>query len=165
LKVPDPKHTTRTTQPLPGADAAVRSRLARRSRQAGSQHRLLDDSFERVSVAFAQASLTETRASYLQLRAALEAHISLEDLAFFPTIHGLLPELTDELESLSRDHERFRGELEHLYDLLAEGAREAFSEHFSRFQANVHAHEEREEAIFKRSIQGHDGGRPTPESK
>ena len=153
MRTPDPKHTTRSVEPPAGSDAAIRSRLARRSRQAGAQHKLLHDSFEKVSVAFSQASLTETRASYLQLRAALEAHIALEDLSFFPTLHGLLPELSAELEDLSRGHERFRVELERLYDLLAEGAREAFSEHFARFQASVRAHEQREEAIFKRSIQ------------
>jgi hypothetical protein len=163
LQPPNPKHTNWNVDVPAGSDAAVRSRLARRSRQAGSQHRLIDDSFESVSVAFSQKSLTETRASYLQLRAALEAHIALEDVAFFPTLHGLLPELTADLEDLGRDHEHFRADLERLYDLLAEGAREAFGEEFARFQACVHAHEQREEEVFKRSVQDRPGGSP-PES-
>jgi hypothetical protein len=151
--VDEPRYTTkRGAGTSDASDAPIRARVARRGRQAESQHRLLEDSFHRVSDAFAGASLTETRASFLQLRAALEAHIALEDRAFFPTLYGLKPALTGELELLSRDHEQFRLDLEHLYDLLAVGAREAFAKDFARFSDSVHEHEEREEALFARTL-------------
>jgi hypothetical protein len=149
----DDKHPRSSAGFRDHSGAAVRAHAARRGRQTSDQHRLLEDAFDRVSLAFSKASLNETRNSYLQLRAALEAHIALEDQVFFPTLRGVEPALTSELERLSEDHARVRVELERLYDLLAEGSREAFSVEFTRFRASVEAHEKREEDVFARTVQ------------
>lgn len=132
--------------------AAMRAHLSRRERQTDTQHRLLEDAFERVSTAFSNASLTETRTSYLQLRAALEAHVALEDQVFFPTIRGLQPDLSTELDALSEDHVHVRSDLERLYDLLAVGSREAFGAQFTQFRSTFQGHERREEDLFQRSV-------------
>jgi hemerythrin-like domain-containing protein len=137
----------------PGSGAGqpgLRKRMKSEVRRLSSQHRQLDDFFDMLVEALARDSLEGARAAFLRFRDALEAHVTLEDTVFFPAVHGLQPDLGDDLAELVAEHREFREQLEQLYEWIARGMREPFEEGIYALASRISDHELREEALLSR---------------
>lgn len=126
----------------------LRKRMQREVRRLSSQHRQLDDFFDMLMAALERNSLEGARAAFLRFRDALEAHVTLEDRVFFPAIHGLRPDLGDELALLVEEHRDFREQLELLHDWIARGSQQRFEQGIDELASQISQHEQREEELL-----------------
>ncbi len=132
-------------------DTGLRHRLRRVVRQITEQHGHLKPLFAQLLRAIHRGDRAEARAQLDRYQKALRAHFALEDETFFPALHGLHPEWTEELTQLEREHAGLSRDLESLASSLsgssgAPGA-EALLE---RFTAHLRDHELREERLVSR---------------
>jgi hemerythrin-like domain-containing protein len=127
----------------PGLDL----RISSETRRMLGQHSQLHTFFDLVREGLERGSLQAVRLAFTRFRDAIEAHMDVEDNAYFPALRGLRPHLAPQLAQLVLDHARSREEIEEMYELLARGSAEEFRDRFSAFCDAFASHEAREEAL------------------
>jgi hemerythrin superfamily protein len=135
-------------------ETGLRFRLKRAARQIGEQHRNLDGICLELGEAIADGRIDTARDSFQRYCCAVEAHFTLEDEVFFPAIHGLHPEQSGALESLSRDHIVFSEQLRSMAEQMAQAGLEAFAKSFQVYAQTLAAHEGREEQLVSKLAAG-----------
>jgi hypothetical protein len=128
----------------------LKRRMGKEARRISSQHRQLDILYEMVTRAADQGDAEAARTHFTRFADALDAHFSLEDGFYFPALHGMRPELTGELEELSREHVGFRSEVEALGALLEQGETAGFSQRLDALAVGLAHHEGAEERLLAR---------------
>lgn len=136
--------------PQPG----LRMRVTRESRRISNQHRQLDLFYEMLLKSLSRENASKARSEFLRFHDALEAHFTVEERIHFPALHGLRPELDDELAGLVEDHKTFRATLERLASLLEQKELARCSDELDRFVVDLAAHEGREERMGDRVTNG-----------
>jgi hemerythrin superfamily protein len=131
-------------------ETGLRFRLKRAARQIGKQHRHLDRICLKLGEAIADGAIDHARDAFERYCSAVEAHFTLEDEVFFPAIHGLHPEQSGELESLSRDHVEFSEQLRRMAEQMAQAGLEAFAKSFQVYAQTLASHEGREEQLLSK---------------
>ncbi|MGH0034983.1 MAG: hemerythrin domain-containing protein [Myxococcota bacterium] len=131
-------------------EPALAMRMGSEARRISAQHRQLDLFYGMLEESLQRGSLRGARVAFVRFHDALEAHISLEDQVFFPALRGLRPEFESELAALVDEHASIRVDLDHLHDLLSEGALDECSECLGRLATVIAGHEEREESLMAR---------------
>lgn len=135
----------------PGLERRIGQETLRISRQ----HRQLNTFYEVLSGALRRGDEVQARETFRRLCDALEAHFAMEDEFYFPSLHGLRPELEPEITALMDEHRIFRGDLEALTDGFERSPDlAAVARAFEEFAARLAAHEEREERLLERTRQG-----------
>ena len=133
---------TRVDQP------GLRMRMAQEARRISSQHRQLDSLHALVVGALERRAPAQSRAAFVRLRDALDAHMALEDELHFPALRGLRPDLDAELAGLVREHRRFRRSLDALAETFADGNAVACARGLESFVVAFGDHERREERLL-----------------
>jgi len=136
------------------AQPGLRMRVSREARRISNQHRQLDLFYEMVLRSLAREDVDRARSEFLRFHDALEAHFTVEERIHFPALHGLRPELDEELAALVEDHKAFRATLEQLADLLEKKDLARCSHELDRFVVQLAAHEGREERMAERVTGG-----------
>lgn len=125
-------------------------RLAHEAKRVAAQHDVID-AFERDARAALGGGDAAAIGTALQgFEKALLAHFSLEEEVHFPALHGLDAALRPQLEALERDHLGFREELARL--VASRDAGPARIEAFAALATALRQHEDREEALFGRTV-------------
>jgi hypothetical protein len=125
----------------------LRMRVGREARRISSQHRQLDVFYGLVADALDGGRDRRARSEFLRFHDALDAHFTMEDRIHFPALHGLRPELDEELAALVQEHHAFRSDLEEMARLLEAQDLEACRTRLDAFVTRLAAHEGREERI------------------
>ena len=125
-------------------------RVGQETRRVSNQHRQLNVFYEMLSDALRQGDGGQAREVFRRLGDALEAHFAMEDEFYFPSLHGLRPDLEAEIAALMDEHQVFRAELQTLArrlereDGLAEAGRA-----LEAFVGRLASHEAREERLLE----------------
>jgi iron-sulfur cluster repair protein YtfE (RIC family) len=126
-------------------------RLVHEAKRVVAQHEVID-AFERdVRAALGGGDDAVIERALHAFEKALLAHFSLEEELHFPALHGLDAALGSELRELEQDHAAFRKELTHLLR-GGDGRSQARIDAFAALASALRRHEDREEALFQRSI-------------
>jgi len=136
----------------------LRFRMRRVARKMAAQHHHIHEilrDFDRALTGGDRQRVGEVFEGY---RSALEAHFALEEEVFFPGLHGLHPEHSDELNALSDDHATFAEELDRLAEILLHDGLESFGRAFRDLVADLGQHEQQEERIVRRLAEPEGGG-------
>lgn len=139
-------------------------RMGQEARRISSQHRQLDDLFALVTGAIRCDAATEACRCFGRFCDALEAHFSLEDGFYFPAVHGMRPELAEELSALSRDHAVFREQMQQIAQALETGELARCNGQLDVFADLLARHEEREERLLARIRGEGEAGSPDGEA-
>jgi hypothetical protein len=134
----------------PDSQPGLRMRVAREARRISNQHRQLDLFYEALLKSLFHENVAKSRSEFLRFHDALDAHFTVEERIHFPALHGLRPELDDELASLVEEHKAFRSTLDHLAGLLEAKELARCSEELDGFVIDLAAHEGREERMGER---------------
>ena len=127
----------------------LRKRLARQGAGIASQHRQLDVFVREVSQALERGQRRDCETAVFRLQGALNAHFAVEERVIFPALHGLHPELADQILALVRDHERLHEDVDQLaLAIVASDITEA-QRALEEFDAALTAHERVEERILE----------------
>ena len=129
-------------------DRGLVYRVKRAERQIGAQHANIDLLFDLLRDAVSSGARTDIQSAFDRLYGAVEAHFSLEDEVFFPALHGLHPNHEGELQALSREHERFVGEMGAIRSALRRPTLDAFERAVAEFRLAMGEHEAREERLI-----------------
>jgi hypothetical protein len=132
---------------MDSTETGLRYRVKRAIRQMGEQHRHLRPIFAEIRGAIEQTDPHQAREALGRLQEALEAHFRLEDLVFFPALHGLHSGHSEGLEMLSREHVGFVDTLRRLKMHLECSDLAGFGRAFDAFAGSLSAHEEYEERL------------------
>lgn len=139
--------------PQPG----LRLRLAHESRRIATQHAYLDALEATTLRALERGDAREMAEALRGFEGALDSHFALEEQVHFPALHGLDAALTDEIRDLVREHASFHDTLEALREDAGAGpadrVRPEVLARFGKLAAALRHHEEREEALFARSVE------------
>jgi hemerythrin len=123
-------------------------RLRQEATRIASQHKRLDELYAEVRSAVDNRATDQAFLAFGQLRGALHAHFEMEDGVYFPAVHGLHPEHTAVLETLSNEHVVFRQKLEKIHDKLYAQAFEATRELLDELVRQLLDHEKQEDALL-----------------
>ncbi len=127
----------------------LRRRLACRGTGIASQHRQLDVFVREVSQALRRGQRRDCETAVFRLQGALNAHFAVEEQIVFPALHGLRPELADEVRALERDHERLRENMSRLALAIVSSDISTAQRALEEFDAALSAHERSEERILE----------------
>jgi len=141
-------------------DPGLRLRIGSEARRIASQHQQLDTLFGEVFRALDRGGMHLAAEAFRRFADALEAHFEVEESIYFPALHGLRPELGDDLTRLVERHADMREDLVAIRMLLDAGDRESAGPRLEQLALEVSEHEGEEERLVKRS---HNGG-PAPGS-
>jgi iron-sulfur cluster repair protein YtfE (RIC family) len=131
--------------------SGLRYRVRRAARQISDQHRHMSELRRRCDEALAGGGGEELREALLRYCGALDAHFALEEDVFFPALHGLRPEHTEELDALSREHEVFATRLTALRRCTeTESGGDGVVASFQAFAEEMRQHEAREERLVRK---------------
>jgi hemerythrin superfamily protein len=136
------------------AQPGLRMRISRESRRISNQHRQLDLFYEMLLKSLFRENVAKARSEFLRFHDALDAHFTVEEQIHFPALHGLRPELDEELAALVEDHKAFRSTLDELAQLLESKDLARCSDSLDRFVVELAAHEGREERMSERVNSG-----------
>ncbi len=93
---------------LASEEAGLRMRMRGEERRITSQHEKLDvfcrEVYSRIDKDGARLAMND----FLLFSAALDAHMTVEEDIYFPALHGLRPDIGDELAGLVAEHEELR---------------------------------------------------------
>lgn len=118
--------------------------------QVFAEHRRIDVLFVEVRDAFCRKEVSDSALeAYQVLREALETHFDQEDHLYYPSIWALRPDLKAGLRELVAEHEKFRGQLEHVDAVLARGDFEGGGHAIEALAGDFGRHEVREEAMLR----------------
>jgi hemerythrin-like domain-containing protein len=94
--------------PVGSDEAGLRMRMRGEERRITSQHEKLDvfcrEVYTRIDKDGAQLAIND----FLLFSAALDAHMTVEEDIYFPALHGLRPDIGDELAGLVAEHDELR---------------------------------------------------------
>lgn len=128
-------------------ETGLQHRLRRAVRQMAAQHRHLEPIRELLTRALQRNAQEEAQTAFDRYREAIEAHFDLEERLFFPALHGLHPDRAEDLDALSREHERFLHEMGEIYESLCECKLSECAEAVDGFLSALTGHERREERL------------------
>jgi hemerythrin superfamily protein len=128
----------------------LRRRVSREARRISNQHRQLDAFYELVVRSLDGDSQDRARSEFLRFHDALDAHFTIEEQVHFPALHGLRPELDEDLTRLVEEHRTFRDALERLAELIEGGDLARCARDLDRFVVELAQHEGREERMAER---------------
>jgi hypothetical protein len=128
----------------------LRLRVGREARRISSQHRQLDTFYGMVVASLGNGLAHRARSEFLRFHDALDAHFTVEERIHFPALHGLQPELDEELAALVEEHKTFRTQLDTIAETLKREDLDGGSEALDRFVVDLAAHEGREERMAER---------------
>ena len=138
----------------PNRQPGLKRRIDREAKRISSQHRQLDVFYGMVVASLLRGNAKRARSEFLRLHDALEAHFTVEERMHFPALHGLRPELDDELAALVEEHKVFRKTLQSIAATLQQGDLDAGGDALDRFVVELAAHEGREEQMAERVTHG-----------
>lgn len=147
---------TDETGSRPVEQPGLRTRMGHESRRISSQHRQLDTLYGLIVASLHRGERDRARQALQRFGDAFDAHISLEDGFYFPALRGLQADIAEELEGLSREHERFRDDMAGLTAAIQDAPLDAVGESLDDFITRVASHEGREEALIASLTQGRD---------
>ncbi len=127
----------------------LRKRLEQEARRVASQHRQLDELLGLVAESLSAGERGPAARAFDRFADALLAHFELEDQVYFPAVNGFQSSLVAELESLSDEHVRFRGDLARLRRSFAASPLSDCMKALERFLVDLAAHEGREERVMR----------------
>lgn len=134
----------------------LRLRLAHEARRIATQHGYLDALESTTLRALERGDAREMADALRAFAGALDSHFALEEQVHFPALHGLDAGLAAEIGALVAEHGDFHQTLEALVAHAAAGAADRLRPEvlagFGKLAAALRQHEEREEALFARSI-------------
>ena len=131
--------------------SGLRYRVRRAARQISDQHRHMNELRRRCDEALSGGNDGEVREALLRYCGALDAHFALEEDVFFPALHGLRPEHTEELDTLSREHQVFAARLTALRRYAETGGDgDGAVTSFHSFVEEMGQHEAREERLVRK---------------
>lgn len=136
------------------ADSGLRLRMRGEERRISSQHKQLEELFERVLETVRRSSPRQGLGDFLLFATVLEAHMSVEEDIYFPAFHGLRGDIGAELEALMRDHDRLRRRLDEVREILRGDDPTASRHALDELAADIDQHEETEEALIARITEG-----------
>jgi len=135
-------------------DAGLKLRMRGEERRISSQHRQLEELFDRVMKSVRVGGIQKAVNDFLLFSTALEAHMSVEEDIYFPALHGLRNDVGDELGELIDEHQRIREQLADLRLNLASNDEDEGLEALERLAADVDRHEQTEEKLIARITEG-----------
>ena len=135
-------------------DAGLKLRMRGEERRISSQHRQLEQLFDRVMKSVRVGGPHKAVNDFLLFSTALEAHMSVEEDIYFPALHGLRNDVGDELGRLIEEHQRIREQLADLRLTLASNDEDLGIAALERLAADVDRHEETEEKLISRITEG-----------
>ena len=135
-------------------DAGLKLRMRDEERRISSQHRQLEELFDRVMETVRAGGTRKAISEFLLFSTALEAHMSVEEDIYFPALHGLRNDAGDELGELIDEHQRLRERLADLRLNLASNDEEEGLAGLEQLAAEVDRHEEAEEKLIARITEG-----------
>jgi hemerythrin superfamily protein len=124
--------------------------VSREARRISNQHRQLDAFYELVVRSLDGDSRDRARSEFLRFHDALDAHFTIEEQVHFPALHGLRPELDEDLTRLVEDHRAFRDVLDRLAAMIEAGELARCADDLDRFVVELAQHEGREERMAER---------------
>ena len=130
-------------------ETGLRHRLRRAVRRIATQHEQLRGLHGKLRAAIDAAGIAEVRECTDRLRAAIDAHFTLEEGVFFPAVHGLHPESTPELNLLAREHRQSLAVLDRLRDELTTRSMAEIAQVLRGFSDVTAEHEAREERLLE----------------
>jgi len=135
---------------MPGNEpvsVGVKHRLRRAERRISAQHRQLDDFFAQVLSALDRGAVHSASEFFVRLSDALEAHLSIEEELYFPSLRALRPSVRDEIDRLCEEHVHIRSDLARIGALLRAGEGELSSEGVDALAERLMLHESKEERL------------------
>lgn len=130
-------------------EAGLRFRLRRAAKQIGEQHRQIEGVRLDLEAALGAGARADLEALLARFREAIGAHFALEEDVFFPALHGLHPDRSEQLERLSSEHAIFRDMLEGLGRRFDGQALEGFGASFQELVKSLAVHETQEEQLVR----------------
>lgn len=119
--------------------------------QVISEHRRLEDLFEALERAFADAQPVDSLwQAFEQLSEELQTHFEQEEHLYFPSIWALCPELKQPLGEAGDRHAWFRDQLRLLGDHLGHDDKEGAARVFRGLDESFRLHEQFEEQLLTR---------------
>jgi len=135
-------------------DAGLKLRMRGEERRISSQHRQLEELFDRVMESVRVGGTHKAVNDFLLFSTALEAHMSVEEDIYFPALHGLRNDVGDELGALIDEHQNIREKLADLRSNLASNDEEEGRAALERLATAVDRHEKTEEKLIARITEG-----------
>lgn len=129
-------------------EAGERIRMRSHERRIEGQHARLDEFARDVYDALDRGRAAAAIGDFALYATALEAHMSLEEDVTFPRLHGLRPDLGNQLTLLTREHELLRGELSSIQAQLEAGDDAGAHLAFEALARRLEKHEAREEELL-----------------
>lgn len=136
------------------ADAGLKLRMRSEERRISSQHRQLEELFDRVLESLSVGGARRAVNDFLLFSTALEAHMSVEEDIYFPALHGLRNDVGGELEELIQDHEKLRRQLDQLRQVLASDRKAESDTLLDELARDIDRHELVEEELIARIAEG-----------
>ena len=135
-------------------DRGLRLRMKEEEHRISSQHEKLDEFYTEVRMALDQGGVHTSAHAFGRFADALDAHMSVEDDIYFPALHGLRPDIADELTALVREHDVLRDKAAVIRALLEAGDRESSLGRLDELASLISDHESKEEALIARITSG-----------
>jgi iron-sulfur cluster repair protein YtfE (RIC family) len=135
-------------------DAGLKLRMRGEERRISSQHRQLEELFDRVMESVRVGGTHKAVNDFLLFSTALEAHMSVEEDIYFPALHGLRNDVGDELGDLVDEHQRLREKLADLRLSLAKEDEKEGRAALGELANDVDRHEHTEEKLIARITEG-----------
>ena len=135
-------------------DPGLRHRMRSETRRIEGQHEQLDALCREVCAGLERDGTEAAFDDYLLFVGALEAHMTIEEDIYFPALHGLQMELSEELTALAEAHEVFRRQTQELRVLFEQNDQPAARSALERLAVDFAAHEAAEEALMTRVNSG-----------
>lgn len=135
------------------ADRGLRLRMAGEARRVHRQHARLAALMHDLRAVLEGSNIDASRRAFARFTDALDAHMRVEETVYFPALHGLLPEVDDELSALIAEHREMRAEIAAIGRRLAgdhAGAGATAVEALDALTARSARHEAVEEALIDR---------------
>jgi len=141
----------------PPQDHGLHLRMHYEGERIASQHTQLGELHLLVVRALDDCAVHSARQGFERFQEALRAHFEVEERIYFPALHGLLPELGEQIGALLEEHDAISAELPRLRLLLGAGEIELSRERLGVLAKLLSNHESREEGLIEHSIRARGG--------
>lgn len=135
-------------------DQGLRLRMRGEEHRIGSQHEQLNKLCREVLIRIDQYGASSAINDFLLFMTALDAHMTVEEEIFFPALHGLCADASEELTVLVAEHDAFRRDLDEIRILLKAKNRVAARLALGRLARQISKHERAEEDLIARIAEG-----------
>ena len=131
-------------------DPGLRQRMRGEERRIEGQHEQLDALCREVRAGLERDGPEAAYEDYLLFVSALDAHMTIEEDIYFPALHGLRMELTQELTDFVEAHRAFRRQTDELRALFEQRDGVAAGSALETLSIEFSAHEAAEEELMAR---------------